>query len=100
MMYWSRQSEADTTELHQVGLTLRTAPRAVYVAAVATKNGLPTVDNVLPGDKLISVDGHELVSGTIGQIFASMHGAPGERRELVLERNGARFTVSAPVTAF
>ena len=53
MMYWSRQSEADTTELNQVGLTLRTAPRAVYVAAVATKNGLPAVDNVLPGDKCV-----------------------------------------------
>lgn len=100
MMYWSRQSEADTTDLHQIGLTLRAEPHAVYVAAVATKNGLPTVDNVLPGDKLISVGGHELGSGTIGQIFESMHGAPGEIRELVLERSGVRFTVPARITAF
>lgn len=100
MMYWMRESAADTADMHQLGLTLRTAPGAVYVAAVATKNGKPTVAGVLPGDKLISVGGHELVSGTIGQIFESMHGAPGETRELVLERNGARFTVKASITAF
>jgi hypothetical protein len=99
-MYWLRESAADTADLHQVGLTLRAANGAVYVAAVATKNGNPTVDGVLPGDKLISVGGHELVSGTIGQIFDSMHGAPGDTRELLLERNGTRFTVRATVTAF
>ena len=98
--YWLRQSETDTTELQQIGLTLGTAPGKVYVAAIATKNGRPTVENVLPGDQLISVDGHELTSGTIGQIFESMHGAPGETRELVLERNGVRFTVRATITAF
>ncbi|HEY2376009.1 MAG TPA: hypothetical protein VGH98_08555 [Gemmatimonadaceae bacterium] len=100
VMYWLRESAADTTDLHQIGLTLRTASGAVYVAGVATKNGRPTVDGVLAGDKLISVGGHELVAGTIGQIFESMHGVPGETRELVLERNGARFTVRATITAF
>jgi hypothetical protein len=99
-MYWLRETAADTSDLHQIGLTLRTASGAVYVAAVATKNGKPTVDDVRAGDKLISVGGHVLVSGTIGQIFESMHGVPGETRELVLERNGARFTVRAIITAF
>jgi C-terminal processing protease CtpA/Prc len=58
------------------------------------------VDGVQTGDQLISVGGHVLTSGTTGQIFASMHGAPGATRELVLERNGARFTVVAKITAF
>jgi len=100
MTYWLRQSAPDTTDMHQIGLTLRTGGGAIYVAGVATKNGRATVDGVLPGDKLVSVGGHELATGTIGQIFESMHGVPGETRELVLERNGARFTVKAPVVAF
>jgi hypothetical protein len=29
-----------------------------------------------------------------------MHGTPGETRELVLERDGKRFTIMAPITAF
>jgi C-terminal processing protease CtpA/Prc len=100
MMYWFRESEPDTADLDQIGLTLRAANGAVYVASVATKNGKPTVSGVQPGDKLISVAGHVLASGTIGQIFDSMHGAPGETRALELERNGTRFTVSAMITAF
>ena len=99
-MYWLRESPPDTSDLNQIGLTLRTAGGAVYVAGVATKNGRPTVEGVLPGDKLISVGGHDLVSGTIGEIFESMHGLPGETRVLVLERNGARFTVNGTITAF
>jgi C-terminal processing protease CtpA/Prc len=99
-MYWLRQAAAETSDIHQIGLTLRTAPGAVYVAGVARKNGKPTVEGVQPGDKLISVGGHVLTSGTIGEIFESMHGVPGDTRELVLERNGTRFTVSATITTF
>lgn len=99
-MYWLRESDPDTTDMHQIGLALRADHGAVYVAAVATKNGRPTVNGVRPGDQLISVGGHVLTSGTLGQIFASMHGEPGATRELVLERNGARFTVVATITAF
>jgi len=99
-MYWLRQAAAETGDMHQIGLTLRTAPGAVYVAGVARKNGKPTVEGVQPGDKLISVGGHVLASGTIGEIFESMHGVPGDTRELVLERNGTRFTVRATITAF
>ncbi|HEX4470082.1 MAG TPA: hypothetical protein VH080_11135, partial [Gemmatimonadaceae bacterium] len=100
MMYWFREFEPDTADLHHIGLTLRAANGAVYVASVATKNGKLTVSGVQPGDKLISVGGHVLASGTIGQIFDSMAGVPGEARALVLERNGTRFTVSAMITAF
>jgi hypothetical protein len=99
-MYWLREADPDTTDLHQIGLTLRTRAGGVYVAAVATKNGRPTVQGVEPGDQLISAGGHVLTSGTLGQIFASMHGEPGATRELVLERNGARYTVVATITAF
>ncbi|MGH7650045.1 MAG: hypothetical protein ACREND_18205 [Gemmatimonadaceae bacterium] len=99
-MYWLRESEPDTADLSQVGLTLRTSHGGIYVVAVATKNGKPTVEGVQPGDQLISVGGHVLTSGTLGQIFASMHGESGATRKLVLERKGTRFTVVAPITAF
>jgi hypothetical protein len=99
-MYWLRESAPDTTDMHQIGLTLRTHEGGVYVVAVATKKGSPTVQGVQPGDQLISVGGHVLTSVTLGQIFASMHGYPSATRELVLGRNGARFTVVATITAF
>jgi hypothetical protein len=100
MMYWTKQGEPDSHDLDQVGITLRSAKREFYVAAIAKKNGVPAVKGVLPGDKLIRVDGLDLSNATWGAIFAALHGKPGDTRALILERNGKRITVAARVTAF
>jgi len=100
MMYWTKQSEPDSHDLDQVGLTLRSEKREFFIAAVAKKNGVPAVNGVLPGDKLISVDALDLSQATWGAIFAALHGKPGDVRSLALERNRKRFTVAARVTAF
>jgi C-terminal processing protease CtpA/Prc len=70
------------------------------VEAVATKNGKATVDGVLPGDKLIRVDGLETKRATWGMIYDALHGKPGEIRVLVLGRDANQVTVNATVTAF
>lgn len=100
IMYWQEQAGPDAHDLDQVGLTLRFEAGAYVVAAIAAKNGTPSVDGVLPGDQLIQVGGLELRRATWGAIYAAMHGKPGVPRLLVLERNGKRVTVAASVTAF
>jgi hypothetical protein len=100
MMYWLRQSPQDANELHQIGLTLRARQGEYYVAAIATRLGAPAVSGVVAGDKLLRV-GNLVASGaTLGQIYSAMHGAPGERRVLVVERDGRPVRVEARVTAF
>jgi hypothetical protein len=99
-MYWLRQAEPDTHDLEQVGLTLRKQAGEYTVAALATKNGRPVVAGVQPGDKLLRIDGLITKNATKGRIYDSLHGAPGEVRELVLERGGVQRTVRATVTAF
>jgi hypothetical protein len=100
MMYWLKQSDPDSHDLDQVGLILRSERREFTIAAVAKKNGAPTVEGVSPGDRLIRVGDLETRNATWGAIYNAMHGKPGETRMLVLERNGSRFTVAAKVTAF
>jgi hypothetical protein len=100
VMHWVKQREPDAHDLDQIGLTLRFDGGAFFVAAVATKNGTPTVVGVQPGDRLIRVGGVETSGATWGAIFDAMHGAPGDHRPLTLERDGRRFTVEAHVTAF
>jgi hypothetical protein len=100
MTYWLKQSDPDSHDLEQVGLTLRAEGHEYTVAAVATKNGKPTVEGVRPGDQLIRVGELETRTATWGAIYGAMHGKPGETRSLVLGRNGNRFTVAARVTAF
>jgi hypothetical protein len=46
VMYWLQQSDPYSHDLDQVGLTLRAESTAYIVAAVATKNGRPSVDDV------------------------------------------------------
>ncbi|MGE5278185.1 MAG: hypothetical protein ACM3SU_14395 [Acidobacteriota bacterium] len=99
-MFWLRQSEPDATDLDQVGITLKRQAGEYLVAAVATKNGRPTVQGVQVGDRLIRVDHLETKGATLGMIYDALHGKPGEGRVLGLQRGGAPLTVRATVTAF
>jgi hypothetical protein len=99
-MYWLRQGEPDTHDLQQVGLTLKKQAGEYTVAGVATLNGRPAVAGVQPGDKLLRIDGLVTQNASKGRIYDALHGAPGEVRELVLERGGVRRTVRATVTDF
>lgn len=97
--YWLKQVELDEHDLDQVGLTLR-SNHGFFVSAIVTQKGKPTVDGVKVGDRLVRVGGMETKGATWGQIFEAMHGKPGEIRELLLERDGKQFTVSAKVMSF
>src|SRR5439155_18642915 len=74
IMYWLKQSDPDSHDLDQVGLTLRSEHGEYIVAAVAKKNGMPTVDGVSPGDRLIRVGDLETRNATWGAIYNAMHG--------------------------
>jgi hypothetical protein len=100
LTYWLKQADPDARDLDQVGLTLRRDGDKYFVAAVASKNGKPTVEGVSAGDRLIRVGELEIGTAPWGAIYAAMHGKPGEPRSLILERNGNRLAVTATVTAF
>jgi len=100
MTYWLPQTESDTNDLHQVGLTLSKKGNACFVAAVATQDGKPTVEGVRVGDKLLRVGTMNTSGATLAEIFSAMHGKPGEVRSLLLERDDKQFTVRAKVTPF
>jgi hypothetical protein len=100
IMYWFQQSRSRVDDLHQVGITLRARSGEYIVAAIATKNGRPTVKDVQPGDKLLRIDGLETKSATWGDIYHAMGGKPGEVRVLTLERGTLIVSVRARVTSF
>ena len=100
VMYWRQQSDGDRCDLCEVGLTLRSEGSAIFVAAVATRSGPPSVERVMPGDTLVRIGNLDLATARKGAIYDALHGKPGETRLLTLERDGSRFTVNAPVSAF
>ena len=62
--------------------------------------GRPTVEGVLPGDRLTRIGALDTAGATWGAIYGALHGRPGELRTLTIERDGRRLTVPARVTAF
>jgi hypothetical protein len=100
MSYWLKQADPEINDLDQVGLTLRAERGEYFVEAVARRNGMPTVEGVLPGDRLIRVGELEMKTATWGAIYDAMHGRPGEIRRLVVERAGNRIAIAARVSRF
>jgi hypothetical protein len=98
--YWERQSALDTHDLDYIGLTLLFRQGEYFVGRIATRDGRPTVMGAQVGDKLVQIGSLQTHGASREAIFAAMHGKPGEIRSLVLEREGSRIQVQAPITAF
>lgn len=98
--YWRQERPLDADELNQVGLVLAREGQTATVAGVARKNGRATVVSVLPGDKMVSVDGRSVDALTRGQLLATLHGQGGGTHVIVVDRKGANVEVRVPVTAF
>lgn len=100
VIYLKKETEPDAHDLDVVGMTLRTLRGEFFVTSIATIGGKPTVEGVLAGDKLLRIGNLDPTKASWGQIYAALHGAPGDTRELVLERGGKRFTIAAKVIRF
>ena len=81
----------DGTE--QVGVVLGIDDDGAYVVT-ATVSGL---DDVHPGDALVTVDGRPVGDLSLPEVLALLQGMAGERHELSLHRGEEALVVSAPV---
>jgi C-terminal processing protease CtpA/Prc len=95
-----KQDEVDAHDLDQVGVTLKRDGARFVIAGVATKDGRPTVDAIVPGDTLLRVNERDVTGATLGSIYRALHGKPGEARTITIERHGVSRQVTASVTRF
>jgi hypothetical protein len=84
-----------------IGLILRPELDGRYIiVGIADYQGKPSVEGVQPGDQLISVNGIRATGGTMGQVWSSLEGSPGQERTLVIDRAGKQLEVKATVQHF
>jgi hypothetical protein len=100
MTYWQQQRDLDPHDLDQVGITLERRAGSYFIAGIARQAGKMTVEGIAPGDKLVRIDGLSADNASRGTVLAALHGRPGDRRVLTLERAGQQLQVNALVTGF
>ena len=100
-VYFDLGSTFKAPDMDVVGLILRPEKDERYtILGIADYEGKPSVAEVQKGDVLISVDSARATGATMGQVWSSLEGMPGQQRTLVLERNGKQFEVKATVRRF
>src|SRR5262249_23446996 len=98
--YWEQESDLDSHDLDQVGVTLEKRSGGYFIAGIAGKCGKPVLDSVHIGDKLIQIYAVHVSDANRGAIISAFPGRPGSARLLILERDGHVLNVRAKVTAF
>jgi hypothetical protein len=100
MTYWQPGPDPVTRDLDIVGLALRPeADGSFTVAGVVESRDGPVVTAVEAGDRLLRVGELDVNGGTMGEVVNALRGEPGERRRILLERDGEELAVDVPVSA-
>lgn len=96
--YLEQTGQLDSGDLDTVPLVLDPQEDGTYVVSgVARQAGKSLIEEVTAGDRLLKVSSLDVTGKSLGEVLDALHGAPGQTRNLVLERNGKQITVSAPV---
>jgi hypothetical protein len=97
-IYFEKGDTPQKPDMDIVGLTIKPLPDERYaVVGVAVKNGKPLVDGVYPGDLWVQIDGLKTTGATMGKVVDALRGLPGDKRVLILEREGKQLRVEATV---
>ena len=97
--YWYPETVLDP-DLDYVGLVLRAERGEYYVAGIAVRDGVPTVEGAEIGDQVIRIGDLRTSGATREAVLQALHGGPGDLRTLILAREGRQIQLHARVTAF
>ena len=96
--YLERKTTTADHDLTAVGLVVGMALNGdCGVTGISSAAGPKTKELIQPGDRLMSIDGHEVSSMPIGVIAGLLSGNPGDTKNLVLRRKRTNIEVKVPV---
>jgi hypothetical protein len=98
--YWLETAAPRTDDLDSVGVSLIHRTGDYVVGGLVRRAGVVSARGVRVGDRLVAIDGRAADAMTRGEVIGALHGRPGERRRLTLQRGGRTLEVEAPVTAY
>jgi hypothetical protein len=97
-LYFEKGRVPHNNDMDIVGLTIKPLNDGRYrILGVAMKNNKPVLEGIRQGDVLLRIDNLETTGATMGTVVDALRGRPGEKRTLLLEREGTQFKVEARV---
>jgi hypothetical protein len=98
-VYFERgKTKFNPHDMDIAGITIRQERDSSYVVlGVAQKDGKQVIDGVEPGDKLMQIGKLKTINATMGTVVDALRGKPGDKRVLLLERNGKQIKIEATV---
>jgi predicted aspartyl protease len=95
--YLEQAAQPDANDLDTVGIILKAEEDGYRIAGVARRDEKPVVSVVQAGDRLLRVDTLKVTGATRDAVLRALQGKPGEKRQLLLERDGKEIEVEAVV---
>jgi len=101
MSYWRREKAPDPGELDQPPITLVREGERYLIGGIAQSMArLPGLSGVEVGDELVAIDGVAARGASKDDVLSALHGAPGERKRLTLDRRGVGVEADVAVESF
>ncbi len=99
--YVEKTGELDANDLDAVPLIVEAQSDGNYlIGGVARKDNMPLISGVKSGDKLLRVDCFPVAGKSLATILDALRGKLGDARQVLLERDGTQFTITARVLHF
>jgi len=100
-VYFEKGQQKPEPEMDMVGISVRPLPDGNFqVVGIVQCDGKLVAEGIFPDDIIVSVNGSSVKGKTMGTVVDMLRGTPGEKRNLVIERNGQQFNIEAKVERF
>jgi hypothetical protein len=101
LVYFEKGAKSNGHEMDMVGISVRQLSDYSYqVVGVVNIDGKPSIEGVEPGDIITQIDTCQTKGATMGSVVDMLRGKMGDKRVLLLKRNGKRFKIEAQVEHF
>ena len=96
--YFEHTGTSSDADVSSVGLVLTSRPDgALIVTGISSKAASDVGRGVLPGDKLVAIDGVLFSGKPLAAAAAALMGKPGDHKQLSIERAGASISVTTTI---
>ena len=101
MVYLDRIERGKLNDMDMVGLTIQPGKEGDYkVIGIVRNGGCPCDNEFKVGDIIVRIDDMNIKGKTMGRVIDALRGNPGDKHNLVINRNGKLFKRKLQLSVF